>query len=1089
MKKYLFILSALAVAASCAPRELEAPVSIPTGREMTFTAYFADAPTRNTLVDGTKVYWLPGDDLAVFSGYHSEYFWTDIQEMSAVCSFTGTIGPADKYYAFYPYEAGYSFDGESFRATVPKVQEATDGNVSNHLLFSAGVSSADGTIPFRNILSGICFTLSSEGVKYVELKGNGSELLAGGIKIDMNAGEPKAEPLSDLASDVVRLNAPGGGSFKTDTPYYIVCVPLVFEKGLTLEMFKEDGSSAVCSLDKPIELKRSVFGRISSADNGLEYTRGGLPEGQLPPDNEIWYTTIDNKPLVYLKEQRNNALESNTYSKGMGVLRFSQPLTRVGELASESSDAGRLTNLLLPDCVEYIGEGLFFNTFRIKEFRVPASLKETGGSSFICRGQSALEKFTGSNVSEDGRCLIIDGVLHGFAPAGLKSYTFPSGIVTLQTGVCGLTKELESAVLPSGLREIRAYAFQQSNIESITIPASVVAMDAYTFIRCPRLKNLLGDSHFISEDRKFLYDANAFLPMTLFCFAGRDEESYEIPEGINAIENYAFFRCDRLKSIKFPRSLSFIAGEAFLDCNNLETILGDHATKDHKGYVNGENVLQYLVPKIDEDYVVPDDVTGLGNNLFTFRPDLHSVTMGDQVTTFGNYVFSYCHNLKRVVLSGNLNSIGYNPFQGCESLEAVYFRSIIPPTYNDRQFTEAPDLTVYVPSVSYQLYKMNTGWKDYWNVMQPYDYTDLPEPGYYFSQDYSREGEVTVYQRASEGNGVDLVFMGDGYSDREIESGKYVGDMTSCAEELFKVEPYKSFRHLFNIYFVTAVSATEGYEHGGRSLGSSRGLGTYISGDDEKCFELALRAVGDESRLDETLVIVCGNQDLSGSSYLAGTCFMYDPKDWTGRDYANGPAVTYFLKLDESFVKTGDLIRHEAGGHGFAKLADEYNYSGSLSQNDRDVITEYAPYRWYSNVDITSDPAAIKWSAFLSDERYQYDGVGIYEGGFTYQYGVWRPSETSIMMDNSGRFNAPSRYTIWYRIHKLAYGDSWNGTYEDFVAYDAVNRITSGPSGARSKWNCVERQPQVLHAPVSTGRTWREASPGNEDRFDRQSLL
>ena len=1078
MKKYLYILSALAVAVSCAPKELEAPVNVPTGREMTFTAYFDDALTRNTLVDGTKVYWLPGDDLAVFYGYNSSYFCTDIQEMAAVCSFTGTIDPADKYYAFYPYEAGYAFDGETYRATVPKVQEATDGNVSNRLLFSAGVSASDGTIAFRNIVSGICFTLSSEGVKYVELKGNNSEFLAGGIKIDMRTAEPKTEPLPEFATNTVRLNAPDGGSFKPNTSYYIVCAPSTFEKGLTLEMFKEDGSSAVCSLEKHIELKRSVFGRINLADKGQEYTHGGIPEGQMPPDNEIWYTTTDNKPLAYLREQRNNALESSTYSKGLGILRFSQPLTRVELLSDESSDGERLTNILLPDCVEYIGEGFLLTSYGIKEFHVPASLKETGGSSFISRQQAVLERFTGSHVSEDGRCLIIDGVLHGFAPAGLQSYTFPSGIVTLQTGVCALGKELLSAVLPSGLKEIRAYAFQQSSLESITIPASVEAMHAYTFIRCTHLKNLLGDSHFISEDRKFLYDANAFLPMLLFHFVGRDDESYEIPEGINAIENYAFYGCDKLKSIKFPRSLSFIAGEAFLGCDNLDTILGDHATKDHKGYVNESRVLQFLVPNIGEDYVIPDDVTGLGNNLFSYRQDLRSVKMGDQVTSFGNYVFSYCTNLKTVVLSANLNTIGYNPFQGSKSLEAVYLRSIIPPTYSDKQYTQAPDLVVYVPSGSYKLYKRSAGWKQYWDVMQPYDYTDLPELDYYVSQDYSKEGEVTVYQRASEGKGIDLVFMGDGYSDREVESGKYVSDMTGCAEEFFNVEPYKSFRHLFNIYFVTAVSATEGYEHGGRSLGSSLGLGTYIGGDDEKCFELALNAVKDESRLDDTLVIVCGNQDRYGPHY-AGTCFMYEPGDWAGRDYANGPAVTYFLKLHDSFEETGDVIRHEAGGHGFAKLADEYNYSGSLSQRDRDDITDHAPYRWYSNVDITSNPATIKWSAFLADERYQYDEVGIFEGGFTYEYGVWRPSLTSIMLDNTGRYNAPSRYTIWYRIHKLAYGDSWNGTYEDFVAYDAVNRITSGSSGARVKGNCVERQPQMLHAPVSTGRSWREAGKRN----------
>lgn len=35
-----------------------------------------------------------------------------------------------------------------------------------------------------------------------------------------------------------------------------------------------------------------------------------------------------------------------------------------------------------------------------------------------------------------------------------------------------------------------------------------------------------------------------------------------------------------------------------------------------------------------------------------------------------------------------------------------------------------------------------------------------------------------------------------------------------------------------------------------------------------------------------------------------------------------------------------------------------------------------------------------------------------------------------------GQFNAPSREAIYYRINKLAYGDSWNYDYETFVQFD-----------------------------------------------------
>jgi hypothetical protein len=129
---------------------------------------------------------------------------------------------------------------------------------------------------------------------------------------------------------------------------------------------------------------------------------------------------------------------------------------------------------------------------------------------------------------------------------------------------------------------------------------------------------------------------------------------------------------------------------------------------------------------------------------------------------------------------------------------------------------------------------------------------------------------------------------------------------------------------------------------------------------------------------------------------------------------------------------------------------------------------------WYSNVDVTSDPAKIKWARFLSDSRYKGE-VGVFEGGFTYMYDVWRPSENSIMNDNEGGFNAPSRYTIWYRINKLAYGKDWNGTYEDFAAYDAVSRKKSGAAG-QARRSMVELPVQAPAPPVVTGRTWREAA-------------
>ena len=75
------------------------------------------------------------------------------------------------------------------------------------------------------------------------------------------------------------------------------------------------------------------------------------------------------------------------------------------------------------------------------------------------------------------------------------------------------------------------------------------------------------------------------------------------------------------------------------------------------------------------------------------------------------------------------------------------------------------------------------------------------------------------------------------------------------------------------------------------------------------------------------------------------------------------------------------------------------------------------------------------------------------------------------MNDNTGGFNAPSREAIYYRIHRLAYGESWQYDYEDFVAYDAVNRKAAGMAKQEGPYRPME----PTHPPVVVRKTWRDA--------------
>ena len=336
----------------------------------------------------------------------------------------------------------------------------------------------------------------------------------------------------------------------------------------------------------------------------------------------------------------------------------------------------------------------------------------------------------------------------------------------------------------------------------------------------------------------------------------------------------------------------------------------------------------------------------------------------------------------------------------------------------------------------------------------------------YESEDYGRDGDVVLLQAASIGSGIDLVLMADGFSDRQIANGAYRSAVDKAVTAFFSEETYAPYRDMFNIYMVEAVSKNEGLS-GERVFGSYFGDGTMIGGDYDQVLRYTQKAIP-EARLDDCTVIVLVNMDK-----YAGTNYYFSRPE--GADYGRGLSFA-FIPLYSDEEEFSGIVRHEAGGHGFAKLADEYSYSSNGAAPDDYIakVQEYADYGWYKNIDVTGNPETIKWSSFISDARFASEQVGAYEGGGTYISGIWRPTINSIMNQNVGGFNAPSRYAIWYRIHKLAYGKEWTGTYEDFVKYDMEIRTKAGTTGQRTRQNYVEKQLPPLAPPVVLSRDLHE---------------
>ena len=465
----------------------------------------------------------------------------------------------------------------------------------------------------------------------------------------------------------------------------------------------------------------------------------------------------------------------------------------------------------------------------------------------------------------------------------------------------------------------------------------------------------------------------------------------------------------------------------------------------------------------------------LSESVLGLNDDIKEYVISDNVIEVGDfgYMFTQCPNLETVTISANMKYLGYDPFSAewwnTPKIKTVYCRAMIPPivyyNYSDGRF-DFDDLTIYVPEQSLDLYKNSNYWAPYKDYIKGYEYTDLPEFDHYISTDYSQDGEVTTLQTATKGNGIDIVLMGDAYSDRQIADGTYKSAMEKMYNNLFTEEPYKSFKDHFNVYYVNVVSIAEGYKYGSTALEGFFGEGTLVGGNDSAVFNYALKAISEEE-MDEAMLIVAMNSD-----NYAGTCYMYHPG--TNADYGKGVSVSYFPNGGnaETFAQ---LLHHEACGHGFAKLADEYAYEGMGTIPESSVTShqsQQANWGWWKNVDFTSDPTATRWSHFINDTRYANEGLGAYEGGLTYWTGVWRPTENSIMRYNTGAFNAPSREAIYYRIHKLAYGDSWVYDYEDFAEWDARNRTTSSATRAMV-YKPANYKP--THPPVIVKKSWKDA--------------
>ncbi len=90
-----------------------------------------------------------------------------------------------------------------------------------------------------------------------------------------------------------------------------------------------------------------------------------------------------------------------------------------------------------------------------------------------------------------------------------------------------------------------------------------------------------------------------------------------------------------------------------------------------KKTAEGSELVAYPLGLTNESYVIPDDVTSIGERAFAGCTNIKNVTLNTNLKSIGNEAFQGCVNLGTVHMGESLENIGDSAFEGCTNLTNV----------------------------------------------------------------------------------------------------------------------------------------------------------------------------------------------------------------------------------------------------------------------------------------------------------------------------------------------------------------------------------------------------------------------------------
>ena len=273
-------------------------------------------------------------------------------------------------------------------------------------------------------------------------------------------------------------------------------------------------------------------------------------------------------------------------------------------------------------------------------------------------GTVTLVQYNGSSTT-----VTIPASYEGKPVTAIGSYAFH-----LKSGIFKIT-------VPEGVTAIEDYAFRDSSIASVELPASLKSIGKGAFYNVASLKSVtlpegvssLGESAFYSCDALTsakLSQAVTAIPNSLF-YGCKNLDAVTVSSATVSIGDNAFDGCVKLPMAAIPETVVEIGAYAFNNCVSMTDVLvSQKAETVGEGAFMNCDALTYVILSENLKVIAPETFFGCDA--------LASVNVPAAVTEIGAYAFSQCKSLERISVPAGIAAVSAGAFSECDSLESVY---------------------------------------------------------------------------------------------------------------------------------------------------------------------------------------------------------------------------------------------------------------------------------------------------------------------------------------------------------------------------------------------------------------------------------